>query len=756
MAIKLFAIMAFFATAVLWPINAHFRGFELPFGNNTGNDTSGSSFSSPTELPFGDADLDSVKKGGSHKDKSKHGVDYLWAYVLFTYFFVGLTIYSINWETFRIIKFRQDYLGSQSTVTDRTFRLTGIPTDLRSEERIKHLIEKLEIGIVTGVTICRDWTEIDELMYTRNQYLHRLESAWAKYLKKREKTDQHQWSGIENTNNNPVSRDEEAGENGRLLEEDNSEQPHIMGGERPQVTIRYGVFNFRSKKLDAIDYYEEKLRRIDMKIAEVRNKAFTPTDMALVTMDTVASCQMVIQARIDPRPGRLLTKPTPSPSDLVWSNTYALRGIRRLKSWSVTIFITILTLVWIFPTAALAGFLSICTVEKVLPTFANWLTQHPIMYALFQTGIPTLVVSLLNVAVPYLYDWLSNCQGMISQGDVELSVISKNFFFVFFNTFFVFAVSKSGFDFWVVLRGFLKDTSQIPNAIARDVESLSKFYISFIMLQGIGLMPFRICEVGSVALHPIYRMMSATPRDFAQLRKPPVFQYGFYLPTALLVFNLCLIYSILDMGFIILIFGVIYFSLGYFTYKYMVLYAMDQPQHATGGAWRIICYRTVIGLLVFEVVMVGQIASAGAVIQSVLILPLIPFSIWYSYYFKRRFEPLTRYIALRAIRADGDPEDAAVMDETFDDEEGPRPSQGLLRRGSTLDEFKEKGLTFVNPNLVVPLEQPWIYKDPPPPISETGGTQTEEEPPSLILPGTDSSLGIGENNVWRDSGDDNA
>jgi hypothetical protein len=160
--------------------------------------------------------------------------------------------------------------------------------------------------------------------------------------------------------------------------------------------------------------------------------------------------------------------------------------------------------------------------------------------------------------------------------------------------------------------------------------------------------------------------------------------------------------------------------------------------------------------LVFEVVMVGQIASAGAVIQSVLILPLIPFSIWYSYYFKRRFEPLTRYIALRAIRADGDPEDAAVMDETFDDEEGPRPSQGLLRRGSTLDEFKEKGLTFVNPNLVVPLEQPWIYKDPPPPISETGGTQTEEEPPSLILPGTDSSLGIGENNVWRDSGDDNA
>jgi hypothetical protein len=134
----------------------------------------------------------------------------------------------------------------------------------------------------------------------------------------------------------------------------------------------------------------------------------------------------------------------------------------------------------------------------------------------------------------------------------------------------------------------------------------------------------------------------------------------------------------------------------------MVLYAMDQPQHATGGAWRIICYRVIVGLLVFELVMVGQIALGKAFIQSVCILPLIPLSIWYSYYVKRRYEPLTKYIALRAIRADEDSDDAAAMDDAFQDEDGPRPSQTLLRRGSTLDEYKEKGMQFVNPSLVAP------------------------------------------------------
>ncbi|UKZ66321.1 uncharacterized protein TrAtP1_007496 [Trichoderma atroviride] len=73
------------------------------------------------------------------KDKSRERT-FLWAYVFFTYFFVALTIYFINKETFRIIGYRQDYLGSQSTLTDRTFRLTGVPPRLqnRSAHQSRH------------------------------------------------------------------------------------------------------------------------------------------------------------------------------------------------------------------------------------------------------------------------------------------------------------------------------------------------------------------------------------------------------------------------------------------------------------------------------------------------------------------------------------------------------------------------------------------------------------------------------------------
>ncbi|UKZ79843.1 hypothetical protein TrVFT333_007606 [Trichoderma virens FT-333] len=683
MATRIFAIMTFFAVVVLWPINYSYRNFQPLWGGN--DDTPGD-------------DNDDLYKP------------------------IGLPYGSLSGH-------RQDYLGSQSTITDRTFRLTGVPVSFRTEARIRTLIEKLGIGKVENVSICRDWKALDKIVEERNEVLHKLEESWARYRKQQRYSaanDRYNRNGGANSSRNDshISQgDEETGEDWRLLGDD-SDQAHVTEGDRPQISLRYGIFGLRSRRIDAIDYYEEKLRKMDDKVIEARKKDYNTTDMVLVTMDSVMSCQMVVQARIDPRPGRFLTKAAPSPSDIVWKNTYEPRGHMHHP-------------------------------EGPAP-FSEWLKDHAVIHSLFRNGLPTVVVSLLNVAVPYLYEYLSNRQGMISHVDVELSLISKNFFFTFFNTFFVFAVSRTAFEFWSVLQDFLKDTSKIPRAIAANVEDLSVFYISFIILQGVGLMPFRILEVGSVFLFPINRFLAKTPRDYAALKKPPVFQYGFYLPTSLLVFNLCVIYSVLRWGFAILIFGTLYFSIGYFTFKHMLLYAMDQPQHATGGAWQIICYRIVIGLIVFEVVMIGQIASLAAFVQSVAVMPLIPFSIWYTYYFKRRYMPLMKYIALRAIRPEeGSGEGEAVVDEEESDDASPDRlrSREMLRRGSTLDELKERDLTFTNPSLVMPLQQPWVYTDPPPIVmtdedSEDGSAEGSEDQPRVLLPNADSSLGIGEDNVW--------
>lgn len=634
---------------------------------------------------------------GSKEDKGAllEDTTWLYTYLVFTYVFSGLTLYFMITQTKRIIQVRQDYLGSQSTVTDRTLKLSGIPPELRSEDKIKDFLEKLQIGSVESVTLCRNWKTLDELIEKRSSTVRRLEEAWTVHL------------GAGRPKLNVPSRSPQSEAANDDDEADQHENDTLMGGNhvtayenpRPSTRIWYGFLGWQSRKVDAIDYYEEKLRKLDEKITAARKKEYDATPLAFVTMDSIPACQMAIQAVLDPEPMQLLATQAPAPSDIVWQNTYIPRTTRMARSWTITMFIVVLTVFWLIPVALLAGLLDLCSISQIWPGLANFLRSHSIIQSLVQTGLPTLVVSLLNIAVPFLYDYLSNQQGMVSQGDVELAVISKNFFFTIFNLFLVFTVFGTVNELWNVLRDSIqKSPSTLAYAIARKVQDLAVFYTNFILLQGIGLFPFRLLEFGSVSLYPIMLMGSKTPRDYAELVQPPIFKYGFYLPTALLVFILCMVYSILPAGYMVLFFGLIYFIFGYYTYKYQLLYAMDHPQHATGKAWSMICYRILLGLGIFQFVMAGIIALLKAFTAAALVVPLIPFTIWFSYYFGNTYEPLMKFISLRSIRRESEA-DINIAGENI----GIYRPPGYIRRlSTTIDEEREQGLKFMNPSLTAP------------------------------------------------------
>jgi calcium permeable stress-gated cation channel len=632
--------------------------------------------------------------------KLKIDTDYLWMYVAFTYFFTGVAFYLLVGQTTKIIRIRQAFMGTQSTVTDRTIRLSGIPLDMRSEERITSFIEELKIGKVDSVMLCKDWRKLDNLMKERHACLRRLEESWAIYLA------QHK-----TLRRAPALRrdesafdDSDGNEHAQLLSAE--EQAHIssFGWQRPTHTIWHGFLNLQRRKIDAIDYYEEKLRRLDAKVQEAREQEYTPTPLAFVTMESTAACQMAVQAILDPTPGQMIASLAPPPAHVIWQNTYLSRNHRMLRAWSIMLVIGFLTIFWAVLLIPLAGLLSIEAIDKVLPGVADALKAHPIAQSLVQTGLPTLVFSLLSVAVPYLYDWLSNLQGMTSQGDVELSIISKNFFFTFFNLFIVFTIwgsAASFYEFWQDLQNILKDTAGIAYAVAKSLEQLAPFYVNLIVLQGFGLFPFRLLEFGSVALYPFYLISAKTPRDYAELSQAPVFSYGFYLPQTQLIFIVCVIYSVLPSSWLIQLFGLVYFLIGGFIYKYQLLYAMDHRQHSTGRAWPMICDRITVGLVVFQIAMTGILALKSALTPSAFLLPLLIGTLWFTVYFRRTYYPLMMFIALRSI-------------DRHEQIDLPPPSETPWDRdtdqGRSVDTSEATGLRYINPNLVASLEKLWIRK----------------------------------------------
>ena len=280
LAIKYIAVTFFFSLVVLLPIHVHESGdYGMPNQTNSTKPSAGTdSYSAPLYSAYGD------KQAGPKAKKPTDSM--LWMYTCFVYFFSGLLLYFIVKETKKIIRIRQEYLGSQSTITDRTIRLSGIPESLRSEELIKEAIENLQIGKVESVLLCKDWREVDDQMAKRMNILRKLEEAWTVYLG-------HPKLGgnrvlLQGSTPGPNPHDEESL---RLLDgTENDQSTHNEGiTDRPKARLWYGFLGLQSRHVDAIDYYEEKLRRLDEQIKTSRNKVFKPMPLAFVTLDSTAA-----------------------------------------------------------------------------------------------------------------------------------------------------------------------------------------------------------------------------------------------------------------------------------------------------------------------------------------------------------------------------------------------------------------------------------------------------------------------------------
>jgi hypothetical protein len=280
MAITFLAVTLFFALVVIKPVHDSFPDEKHPGGKDKDKD--------------GKEDL---RRSITSFATTTFDADYLWMYLVFAYFFTFLALYLIVSESRKIIDVRQEYLGSQSTVTDRTIRLSGIPPELREEGKIKEFIEDLQIGKVESVLLCKNWEKLDKAMVNRMSILRRLEEAWTVHLGHRRVERSLETLPISQPPPPGPVVDGEDREDGALLGGRLNGHNHVVpyARTRPTTRIWFGTFSLQYKHVDAIDYYEEKLRRADEEIRALRKQEFPPCSLAFITLDSIAACVRIDQ-----------------------------------------------------------------------------------------------------------------------------------------------------------------------------------------------------------------------------------------------------------------------------------------------------------------------------------------------------------------------------------------------------------------------------------------------------------------------------
>jgi calcium permeable stress-gated cation channel len=207
---------------------------------------------------------------------------YLWAYLVFTYVFTALLSFFLIQQSRVVSKQRQEYLGHQSSVADRTIKLSGIPHDLRDERKLQEFIDRLRIGDVSAVTICRDWSEIDQLAEQRAATLRKLEEAYVVFEGRKLERNLQTLLVVQPTPEQPD----------RPASTMSGESQPLINGHRKAMArrpvIRTGLWGLIGKEVDAIDFYTTKLQRLDETILEARKEEYPATSMAFVTFDKVS------------------------------------------------------------------------------------------------------------------------------------------------------------------------------------------------------------------------------------------------------------------------------------------------------------------------------------------------------------------------------------------------------------------------------------------------------------------------------------
>ncbi|KAG6908443.1 hypothetical protein DXG01_004526 [Tephrocybe rancida] len=559
---------------------------------------------------------------------------YLSAHLMFTYLFTILALYFIHRNYRRFIRSRQLFsLELVHSIPARTVLVTDLPNHLQGERPLAEYFEHMGLA-VESVTVCREVSSLKTLLDKRTEALLALERAWVSYVGNPSSVEEYDPEGMDFAPLIDLDLEEAQPRRGRFV------VPH-----RKRPTMRTGWF---SPTVDALEYLEKQFREADEIVKKRRtNGRFKATQSAFVTFEKMSSAQVAVQVAHAPNPLSVTTFLAPEPRDIVWSNMAPSTANIRTRDAFVLALMGLLLFFWFFPISALASLLSYQEIKDAMPWLGRLIDQNEQIRAIVQNSLPSVAVITLNALLPFLLEALTYQQGYRARSWVEYSLLKKYFLFLLINVVFIFLLAST---YWQLVQDLANSPAKVPEKLAQALQAgrARHFFLSYVILQGLGIMPLQLLNLGVIIPRVFYRMfLTRTPRDYAELNAPPMINYGVVYPQAILMFVITLLYSVVQP--LIVVFGAFYFGMGYVVYKYKLLFVFYKPYESQGQAWPITFIRLIWGVVIFLLFMIGIFTLRQSYIISSLLVPLLAGTVIWSWYVDKNLKPLSKFVSLSSV-----------------------------------------------------------------------------------------------------------
>ncbi|PWN45347.1 hypothetical protein IE81DRAFT_320078 [Ceraceosorus guamensis] len=323
---------------------------------------------------------------------------------------------------------------------------------------------------------------------------------------------------------------------------------------------------FRGQTVPTIDYLLTKLNLLTALVTEMRARpptSYEPTSTAFVTFRDPRQARMVwreLKTQIV-----IKVRMAPEVKDLDWERLMRTSFTGDLvRGLGVNAFFWGFTIFWVIPINLLTtGLFSVQNIELVVPGLRQFFDANPHFKGFVTVTLPTVIVSLITMAVPELIFQISKrAQGFVTFSTLYDQCLCRYWKFIICNVVIFFCIGVTAVQ--TILQQVDK-TSQVLDTIAFSFPTAAPFFVSYLILgmalhTGFELLGFMV---------PLIQHLGArkapTPRVRALKTLPRNFNRYYWLPFHILIMTIVFIFGVLNP--LVIPFALIYIFVAMIVFK---------------------------------------------------------------------------------------------------------------------------------------------------------------------------------------------
>ncbi|XVE88446.1 hypothetical protein DITRI_Ditri19aG0070500 [Diplodiscus trichospermus] len=250
-------------------------------------------------------------------------------------------------------------------------------------------------------------------------------------------------------------------------------------GTRP--TNRTGFLGLCGKKVDSIEYYNEKIKKLRQKLEAEQKVTLREKQLgsALVFFTSRVTAALVAQSLHAQLVDKWTVMEAPEPRQIIWSNLTIKFFERIIRQYIVYVIVFLTIVFYMIPIGLISAFTTLENLKELLPFLKPIVDQDAIKRVL-EAYLPQLALIIFLALLPTFLLFLSKAEGIPSESHAVRAASGKYFYFTVLNVFIGVTIGGTLFS---TLKTLEKDPNILVPLLAKSLPRNATFFLTFVALK---------------------------------------------------------------------------------------------------------------------------------------------------------------------------------------------------------------------------------------------------------------------------------